>query len=1070
MKTRLFNCRYAGAVLLALLALVGQVVAATFQSVSVRDFNFAASAGAGGDSSSAVISEDGRFVLIASTAENLASNSISPASGLLPRRMNVFLRDQFAGTTVLVSARFDGLAGGNGDSTPAAISTNGQFALFESAASDLVSGDTNNARDIFIRDIQSGTTTLISVKTNGGSGNGLSRNAALTPDGRFVVFASAASNLVADDTNSITDVFVRDRQTATTALVSVGAKFVGSALASRSDAPEITPDGRYVVFYSSATNLIPGVNLVGEVYVRDLIGGMTMLASTNARSIALSALGSTNIFSCNHSISADGRYVGFEACTNGVEPFNSLDGGRAITRGVILRHDLLTGNTDTVFADATVPIIPPEDIHTLDMTPDGRFVAFVANTNISGTNATCIRLWDSLTGTNILISSDLSSNVTLGTVCDWPLLDASGRYVAFLCNATNLTTNALTGEFHRFVRDTLTGTTALVNVDTNGIGAGVIADAPAAMSADGRYVAFDALDGSSVANDRNRASDVLLRDMIASTSELISVRQPTLPALSANGNSGLTTFTVSTNGRYVAFTSDADDLVLGDTNGYRDVFVRDLQTGTNLLVSVSTNGTSGDGMSFAPFISSDGRFVAFGSTANNLAPNDTNGFQDVFIRDLSLAPTELVSLSINNIGPGNGDSSGPTVSADGRYVSFTSDARNLVAGTTTFDTRLFVRDMVAGTNYLLVSGVSGRSVTPDGSKIAYTGSSSPTILQVWNASSLTKTTIYSSSISAPLRPAISLNGLRVAYAAGSSITIASLQSSTNWTVIMNGLSGSAGSIHSFSADGRFLAFANRASNAPTDMNAMSDIYLYDTQAGTNLLVSRAFNSAFAPNGAADYPSISADGRFIAYRSVATNSALTDPNEASDVLLFDRINISTTLISVSKSGGATANHISSAPVFSGSGRTLFFQSWASDLRNGDFNQSSDVFALSFDTDNDGMDDQWEQDYFMTLARDGTEDFDNDGATDLFEFQSGTIPADANSIFRAQITAPAAPGQSPQLNWPMQPWRTCRVQFKNDLNDATWQELVGSISIFGTNGTATDLSPAADNRFYRIILSE
>lgn len=1061
MRTRFLNCRFVGAVLLAL---VGPVVAATFQSVSVRDFNFAASAGAGGDSSSAVISEDGRFVLFASTAENLASNNISPVTGLIPRRMNVFLRDRFAGTTVLVSARLDELAGGNGDSTPAGISTNGQFALFESAANDLVSGDTNNARDIFIRDIQVGTTALISVKTNGGSGNGLSRNASLTPDGRFVVFASAATNMVAGDANNITDVFVRDRQTATTTLVSVGAKFVGSSLASRSDAPEITPNGRYVVFYSSATNLIPGVNLVGEVYVRDLISGTTMLASTNARSIALSALGSTNVLSCNHSISAEGRYVAFEVCTNYVS--------NPTTPGLILRHDLQTGITDTGFANANVPMMSPEDIHTLDMTPDGRFIAFIANTNIASVDSTCVQLWDSQSGTNILVSLDLNGNVAAGTVCDWPVVDASGRYVAFLCNATNLTTNALTGEFHWFVRDTLTDTTALVDMDTNGIGAGVIADAPAAMSADGRYVAFDALDNGIVANDRNRASDVFMRDMIAGTSELISARQPTLPALSANGNSGLTTFTVSTNGRYVAFTSDADDLVLGDTNGYRDVFVRDLQAGTNLLVSVSTNGTAADGMSFAPFISSNGRFVTFTSTARNLVPGDTNGFQDVFIRDLLLATTKLVSLSINNISPGNGDSSGGTVSADGRYVSFVSEARNLVTGTTAFNTYLLVRDTLVGTNYLLVSSLAGRSVTPDGSKIAYSGSSSPSILQVWNASSLTKTTIFSSSITMPLLPTISPNGQRLAYTAGASVIIASLQSSTNWTVITNGVSGPSGNIYilTFSADGRFLAFANRATNSPTDLNGLVDIYLYDTQAGTNLLVSRAFNSAFAPNGAADYPSISADGRFIAYRSVATNAVPADVNQATDILLFDRINNSTTLISASKSSSATANHASSAPVFSGSGQTLFFQSWASNLRNGDFNQSSDVFALSLDTDSDGMDDQWEQDHFTTLTRDGTEDFDNDGATDLFEFQSGTNPDDSSSIFRAQITAPIAPGQSPQLSWPMQPWRTCRVQFKNDLNDAAWQDLAGNISIFGTNGAATDLSPAADKRFYRILLSE
>jgi hypothetical protein len=1064
MKTWLFAHRYVG---VAFLALVGQVVASTFQTVSIRDLNMPAPAGAGGDSSSPVISEDGRFVLFTSTAENLASNNISPVTGLLPRRMNVFLRDRLAGTTVLVSARLDGLAGGNGDSTPAAISTNGQFTLFESAASDLVSGDTNNARDIFVRDTQTGTTTLISVSTNGGSGNGLSRNASLTSDGRFVVFASAASNLVANDTNSIVDVFVRDGQTATTTLVSVGAKLVGGSLASRSDAPEITPDGRYVVFYSTATNLIPGMTLAGEIYVRDLVAGTTTLASTNARSIALSALGSTNVFSCNHSISADGRYVAFEVATTNA---NSV-----ATPGLILRHDLQTAITDTAFTNARVPMMPPEDIHTLDLTPDGRFISFIANTDSTGVG-THVRCWDSQSGTNTIISLDLGSNIVAGAICDWPLVDASGRYVAFLCNATNLTTNALTGEFHWFVRDTLTCTTTLVDVDTNGIGAGVIADAPTAMSRDGRYVAFDTLDNGIVANDRNRAPDVFLRDLTSGTSELISMHHPALPTLSASANSGIATFTVSTNGRYAAFSSDADDLVPEDRNGYRDVFVRDLISGTTLLVSVSTNGSTANGMSFEPFISVDGRYVAFTSTAKDLTAGDTNSFEDVFVRDLLLGTTKLASVSTNNTS-GNGDSRQPTVSADGRHVTFFSEARNLVTGASALSTYLFARDMTAGTNRLLLANIAGRAVTPDGSKVAFAPSSSPLNLHVWNSSSLTTTTLVIGSSFTLLPIAISPNGQRVAYRSGASIKIASLQTGTNWSVITNAVAGN-GIFHtpSFSFDGRFLAFANLATNSLSDTNAVTDIYLHDSQVGTNLLVSRAYGAGLSPNALSDSPSISRDGRFIAYRSRATNIAPTDFNETSDIFLFDRINNATILVSTGNSKSSTANHFSKAPIFSSDGQTLLFQSWASDLKDGDYNQSSDLFALSLDSesftdsDNDLMDDSWEQDYFKTLARDGAGDFDSDGANDLYEFQSGTNPADPHSSFSAQITTPIAPGENPQLSWPMQPWRTARVQFKNDLSDAAWQDLVGNISIFGTNGAATDLSPAADKRFYRIILSE
>ena len=157
-----------------------------------------------------------------------------------------------------------GNGGGNGDSFPTGISTNGQFALFESRASDLVAGDTNNANDIFVRDMVNGLTTLVSVNTNGTSGDWFrtARGSVMTGDGRYVAFVSTASNLAPRDTNDIADVFVRDLQAGTTTLASVGAStnsippVIGNAISSES--PEITPDGRYVAFYSNATNLVPG--------------------------------------------------------------------------------------------------------------------------------------------------------------------------------------------------------------------------------------------------------------------------------------------------------------------------------------------------------------------------------------------------------------------------------------------------------------------------------------------------------------------------------------------------------------------------------------------------------------------------------------------------------------------------------------------------------------------------------------------------------------------------------------------------------------------------------------------
>ena len=149
----------------------------------------------------------------------------------------------------------------------------------------------------------------------------------MTPDGHYVAFTSAATNLVANDTNGIADVFVRDLQAGTTTLVNVGAVTNGIVSTSyttiSSESSEITPDGRYIAFFNTATTsnvvpggVYPGVTAGGDVYVRDLVGGNTFWVSTNARAIFQSTIGGTNVVSCNYSISDDGQFVAFEVCTN----------------------------------------------------------------------------------------------------------------------------------------------------------------------------------------------------------------------------------------------------------------------------------------------------------------------------------------------------------------------------------------------------------------------------------------------------------------------------------------------------------------------------------------------------------------------------------------------------------------------------------------------------------------------------------------------------------------------------------------------------------------------------------
>jgi Tol biopolymer transport system component len=973
-------------------------VAVTFSSrsgplqlISVRDLSQPAPAGGGGDSWTPIISPDGRYVLFASTANNLTLTSQSNALPVsVALRLNVYLRDRANGSTTLVSANATGTGGGNGDSVPTAISTNGRYACFESAASNLVAGDTNGLMDVFVRDLASNTTVLVSIAMDGGPGNGVCRSSTMTPDGHYVAFVSAATNLVSNDTNGIPDVFIRDLQAGTTTLVSVGAQSTNSLPAtSSSEAPDISADGRYVAFYSSATNLVLSATNGGEIYVRDVVGATTVWASTNSRAL----LGQPNAISYNHVISADGRFVAYEATTNA--PITGA------TPGIILRFNVATGLTDVINTHAFVANAAPEDVRNLGMTPDGRFIAFVGSLTSLTHSETAIYLWDAQSGTTTLVSGDLNGNVPANTICDWPALAPDGSSVAFLSSAP-LVTNSVAGDYHLYVRNIAQGATLLVDSDTNGMGSSVGPGTEPRISANGRFVAFESFDANLIANDRNHDYDVILRDTFAGTNELISARHPALPSNSANGPSVLTSFAASSDGRYLAFSSDADNLVANDTNGFRDVFVRDLLLATNLLASVSTNGTAADGLSFEPAISADGRYVAFTSSADNLVASDSNAKQDVFRRDLQTGTTVLVSVNTAGTAPANNNSHAPTISGDGRWVLFCSRATDLTSGTFTGE-NLFVRDLQAGTTYTLTKGgVTSVATTTDAHLITF-GSQGGS-LYVWDTTAARN--VYTNSVNGfPL--AIAPTGNPIVYGLYDKSGLYALDrfANTSWQITSYDFWGSIGH---FSTNGQFLAYAAALNNNPQ----IIQIYVYDFQKRTNLLVSQ--NIGPAPvNG----PDLSSDGRFVAYRSFATNLVgVSNSNGLPNLFLYDQATGGTTLLTASRYGGATADNRSVSPFFSGDGRTVFFQSFASDLVTNDFNHSGDLFALTL-------------------------------------------------LYASIVTG--TNGQGPTLSWPARPGENYRVQFKSNLSDTNWQDVSGNVVITGNQAQFTDLAPASGQRFYRVV---
>jgi hypothetical protein len=199
----------------------------------------------------------------------------------------------------------------------------------------------------------------------------------------------------------------------------------------------------------------------------------------------------------------------------------------------------------------------------------------------------------------------------------------------------------------------------------------------------------------------NRSLDVFVRNIGSNSTELVSVCDTALPSNSPNAPSTLSLFSVNSDGRFIAFSTDAENVIPNDTNGCRDVVVRDLLLGTNLLVSANTNGLPANGVSTTPVISGDGRFVAFTSAASDLVPGDSNKSLDVFVRDMQSGLTTLISVTPNSSVPGNKDSFSPFISTDGRFVLFHSAATDLAPGLVPTGDNLFLRDRQLGTTGVL---------------------------------------------------------------------------------------------------------------------------------------------------------------------------------------------------------------------------------------------------------------------------------------------------------------------------------------------------------------------------------
>jgi Tol biopolymer transport system component len=406
------------------------------------------------------------------------------------------------GTTERVSVDSAGNQG-NGDSFFPSTSADGRFVTFQSRASNLVPGDTNEALDIFVHDRETSTTERVSVDSGGIQGNFNSEVPRLSADGRFLAFQSSATNLEPGDSNGVIDIYVHDRQTGITTRVSIDS--AGNQADSDSVFPSMSADGRLVVFQSSATNLVPGdTNGASDVFVHDRETGTTMQVSVNKRGRP------GNGDSGSGSISADGRFVAFNSVASNLVPSD--------TNGAadVFVHDRQTGTTTRVSVDSAGNA-GNDHSGTLALSANGRFVAFesfASNLAPADTNGVSdIFVHDRQTGTITRVSVDGAGSEGNGHSFN-PTISVTGRFVAFISAASNLVPDDTNGVFDVFVHDRRRRTTTRVSVDSaeiQGSGDSSLGTLPA-ISADGRFVAFDSLASNLVPDDTNEALDVFVHD------------------------------------------------------------------------------------------------------------------------------------------------------------------------------------------------------------------------------------------------------------------------------------------------------------------------------------------------------------------------------------------------------------------------------------------------------------------------------------------------------------------------------------------------------------------------------
>ncbi len=1008
-------------------------------------------------------SPDGQSVVFQSRARDM----VPPLAAR--GEFDVFIRRMGSSSNQLVSVALDGSGGGNGASSFAQFAGSSNRIVFASHASNLVAGDTNGVTDVFLRDLATGVTQLLSTAPDGSRGNGASF-APMVTAGRWVLFESVATNLSPDATNGYPQVYLHDLSTGQTELAALGQDNAVGNLGAWEG--RISDDGRWISFLSRSINLVTNHQVrATDLYLRDRSNGAV-------RQLGLGPI-------ADHSVSGVPRVRDYDLSPDGRHLALVLGGASYRVGDTIhptpfaLWYDL---------ASETVRAVTPPGLasatDSIRLADGGRQVFLDARP--TGESTSRVMAWDEANGLQSLEQRMLTLPPVVAACTNSELVDVTldgGKLVISSPQGLGgASVENLSGEPLLYEWSVITGQTRVLTAGKEGAPMPLMGMPGAMLSPDGVRVVFDS-QAPLVEGDLNRSLDVFLGPEVEGSAELVSVRASSVAASMAMGHSTLGARALSDDGRWVLFTSMARDLVEPPVEGatVAHLFLRDMEQGVNRWLTPPTPGQVPTvGTITGPVLSQDGRRVFFSSTRNDLVADDTNGVSDVFLYERESGA--LRALSVRH--GGGGTAGGATILAGidglGRRVMLESQAGDLIAGGTS-GRNVFLHDVENGTTTL----ISTNSTTPQGgiflqgfashgtlsedgrwTAFLHSTASSPVagevvvrhedgqVLRVDPNSRTVRMMALAPDGShvAYIQPTLGPAGLRVLRLPGLEL------------VRQINLTASALRSFAFTPDSRRLLLTTTQSLVAEDTNSVPDVYMVSVADGLVDWVSSGIARG-AAEGASDQPSISRDGRVVAFRTRAPNVALGDPIVGSQVVIRDYSAGVTWRVSTPTL--PNRSEPSTGVMVSGDGRSAVFQSFGAGLVAGDFNQARDVFhadlvpPISVDIDGDGLPDDWERWNLGTLDETGIQDSDGDGVSNAREYRARTHPGDAAS--RLEMLLPVVANDQAHLKWYAVPGMAYVLERASD-PAGPWT-IIQSVNP-SSGGLAGAVDSSTDRAIYRV----